>query len=56
MIDPGALCAVGAVLIFIGVLIIIIAVILVSVSGAKGNRNIKTPQHYATQKGEFEWT
>ena len=41
MIDAGALCAVGAVLIFIGVLIIIIAVILVSVSGAKGNRNIK---------------
>ena len=41
MIDPGALCAVGTALIFIGVLIIIIAIIMFSVSGTKGKGNVK---------------
>jgi len=41
VIDAGALCTVGAVLIFIGVLTIVIAVILVSVSGVKGKGNVK---------------
>jgi uncharacterized protein (TIGR00304 family) len=39
--DAGTLYAVGTALIFIGVLVIIIAVILVSVSGARGKGNVK---------------
>ena len=41
MTDLGALCAVGTTLIFIGVLIIIFAAILVSVSGAIGEGNVR---------------